>query len=149
MATITVTTEVTLVTLQNCPSNLTAVHQIFAKAAELSIDIDMISLAPSQSATSSLSFTIADRDLSKLLTFSSCLQSKLQVKTVVSNGNCKLIIADKAMKNQPGFAEKIFGAAAKAKSDIRMITTAETEISLLIPAANLDAAIAAIEQATA
>ena len=50
MTNITSSMDITLVTLQNCPSDLTVIHQIFDKAAELGIDIDMISLAPSQSA---------------------------------------------------------------------------------------------------
>ena len=48
MTNITSSMDITLVTLQNCPSDLTVIHQIFDKAAELGIDIDMISLAPSR-----------------------------------------------------------------------------------------------------
>ena len=55
MTNITSSMDITVGTLQNCPSDLTVIHQIFDKAAELGIDIDMISLAPSQSAMSSLS----------------------------------------------------------------------------------------------
>ena len=46
MTNITSSMDITLVTLQNCPSDLTVIHQIFDKAAELGIDIDMISSAP-------------------------------------------------------------------------------------------------------
>ena len=42
MTNITSSMDITLVTLQNCPSDLTVIHQIFDKAAELGIDIDMI-----------------------------------------------------------------------------------------------------------
>ena len=149
MTNITSSMDITLVTLQNCPSDLTVIHQIFDKAAELGIDIDMISLAPSQSAMSSLSFTMSDHDLPKLLTFSSHLHNELGVKTVISSGNSKIIAADEAMKNQPGFASKIFGAAANAKTDIRMITTAETEISLLVPASDHETTVSAIEEVIA
>ena len=89
MTNITSSMDITLVTLQNCPSDLTVIHQIFDKAAELGIDIDMISLAPSQSAMSSLSFTMSDHDLPKLLTFSSHLHNELGVKTVISSCNSK------------------------------------------------------------
>ena len=92
MTNITSSMDITLVTLQNCPSDLTVIHQIFDKAAELGIDIDMISLAPSQSAMSSLSFTMSDHDLPKLLTFSSHLHNELGVKTVISSGNSKIIV---------------------------------------------------------
>ena len=130
MTNITSSMDITLVTLQNCPSDLTVIHQIFDKAAELGIDIDMISLAPSQSAMSSLSFTMSDHDLPKLLTFSSHLHNELGVKTVISSS-------------------KIFGAAANAKTDIRMITTAETEISLLVPASDHETTVSAIEEVIA
>lgn len=147
MTNMTSSMDITLVTLQNCPSDLTVIHSIFDKAAELGIDIDMISLAPSQSAMSSLSFTMSDHELSKLLTFSSHLHNELAVKTVISSGNSKIIITDETMKNSPGFASKVFGAAAKVNADIRMITTAETEISLLVPAADHETTVSAIKDA--
>ena len=83
------------------------------------------------------------------MTFSSHLHNELGVKTVISSGNSKIIVADEAMKNQPGFASKIFGAAANAKTDIRMITTAETEISLLVPASDHETTVSAIEEVIA
>ena len=144
---ITTSTDITLVTLQNCPSSLTMIHNIFDKAAQLDIDIDMISLAPSQSDMSTLSFTMSDHDLSKLLTFSSHLHNELAIKTVISSGNSKIMVTDESMKNNPGFACKIFGIAAKVNADIRMITTAETEISLLVPTADYETTISAIKAA--
>lgn len=149
MTHISSSTDITLVTLQHCPSALTVIHSIFDKAAQLGIDIDMISLAPSQSDTSALSFTMSDHDLAKLLTFSSHLHNEFAVKTVISSGNSKIVISDESMKNSPGFASKIFGAAAKVHTDIRMITTAETEISLLIPASDYETTISAIKEIVA
>lgn len=137
-------TNITLVTLQNCPLDLAVSHCVFEKAAELNIDLDMIALSPALSTSSSLSFTLADQDLPKLLTFSKKLQEELHVQTGISPGNCKIVIADSAMKNSPGFAGKIFGAVATVGADIRMITTAETEISLLVPSADFETTTAAI-----
>ena len=92
MTNITSSMDITLVTLQNCPSDLTVIHQIFDKAAELGIDIDMISLAPSQSAMSSLSFTMSDHDLPKLLTFSSHLHNELGVKQLSAAATARLLL---------------------------------------------------------
>jgi aspartate kinase len=40
------------------------------------------------------------------------------------------------MVNAPGIAAQVFAAAASANSDIRVITTSEVDISLLVTAAD-------------
>ena len=50
------------------------------------------------------------------------------------------------MEGQPGVAARVFKAAANAGCDIRMINTSETEISLLVVKADVDATVAAIKK---
>ena len=67
------------------------------------------------------------------------------IKTIVSSGNCKISVYDQAMKNTPGIAAKVFAAAAKIETDIRIITTSEVDISLLVTAADFDQTLKEIE----
>lgn len=133
---ITTTSDMTLITLQNCPSELKFVADVFHRIAAAGVDVDMISLAPARGAYTAVSFTISDNDLDKILNFTSELREKGKISAVVSSGNCKISIYDAGMKNNPGVAAEVFAAASSASSDIRIITTSEVDISLLIPAAD-------------
>lgn len=142
--TINVSEDITLVILQNIPADISFVTEVFEKIAAMDVDVDMISLSPAQSAQTSLSFTISDDDLMKLLSYTSKLNEG-SVKVIVSSGNCKISIDDKGMENCPGVAASVFGIAAKAKTDIRLITTSEAQISLLVTKSDLDSTYSALK----
>lgn len=57
---VNVSDEITLVSLHDIPANMQQIADIFEKIASIGIDVDMISLSPVQSASTSLSFTIKD-----------------------------------------------------------------------------------------
>ena len=69
-----------------------------------------------------------------------------KIKISVSSGNCKISVSGAEMEGRPGVAARVFKAAADAGCDIRMINTSETEISLLVVKADVDATIAAIKK---
>lgn len=129
-------TDITLVTLQSCPTKLNFIAKIFQSIANLGVDVDMISLAPTHGAYTSVSFTVSDNDLDKLLSFTSELREQANVKAIVSSGNCKISVYDAGMQNNPGVAAEVFQAAAAVDTDIRIITTSEVDISLLVTAAD-------------
>ena len=143
---ITTVNDITLITLQNCPSELSFISNLFQKIADFDVNVDMISLAPTQGAFTSVSFTISDNDLDKILAFTSNLRDTSNIKTIVSSGNCKISVYDQNMKNTPGVAARVFAAAANIETDIRIITTSEVDISLLITAADFDQTLHEIEK---
>lgn len=144
--TITVSDDITLITLQNIPADISFIAEVFEKIAEIGIDVDMISLSPVQSSRTSLSFTIKDDDLVNILSYTSKLDDG-SVKSIVSSGNCKISVNDDAMENCPGVAAKVFARAAKANTEIRLITTSESQISMLVTKSDFDAAFASIQNA--
>ena len=140
-ATITTTDGITLITMPNVPADIDFVARIFKNIASLEINVDMISLTPPQGSNIDLSFTISDDDLGKLLAYNAERRSKGEssIQPVVSSGNCQISVCDKAMETTPGMAAKVFRAAAKASADIRIITTSEVQITLLVTQADFDA----------
>ena len=50
------------------------------------------------------------------------------------------------MRGTPGVSAKVFKAAASADADVRMITTSEIEIAMLVVKSDVDDVIAAIEK---
>lgn len=140
-ATITTTDGITLITMPNVPADIDFVARIFENIASLEVNVDMISLTPPQGSNIDLSFTISDDDLGKLLAYNAERRSKGEssIQPVVSSGNCQISVCDKAMETTPGMAAKVFRAAAKASADIRIITTSEVQITLLVTQADFDA----------
>ncbi len=142
--TIAVCEDITLIILQNIPASMTFVTEVFETIASMGIDVDMISLTPPQSARTNLSFTVSDDDLVKILSYTSKLDSGT-VKPVVSSGNCKISINDAGMENCPGVAAEVFRKAASVNADIRLITTSEAQISLLVPKSDFDTILEALQ----
>lgn len=136
--TITTGDNITLVTLQGFPANIKAVSDIFEDISKYEINIDMISMAPTHGAYTGLSFTISDNDLVDMLRFTAELKKKANINAIVSSVNHKISIYDEAMLNTPGIAAKVFSAISGTDADIRLITTSEVEIALLVSEADYD-----------
>ena len=110
--TLSTVSEITLVTLQGCPSDVTYLSKILQMIAEKGVNVDMISLSPSQGTSAAISITIADADLGALLPLIPVINKQPGINTIISSGNCKISVYDPRMKDTPGVAAKIFQAAA-------------------------------------
>lgn len=139
--------NITLVTLEGFPAQVDSLSHIFESIARYDINIDMISMAPTHGAFTGLSFTISDNDLVDVLAFTTQLKKETDVSVIVSSVNHKISVYDPAMKNTPGVAAKVFGAIAGTKADLRLITTSEVEISLLVTESDFDTVLNAIQKA--
>ena len=129
--------NITLVTLQEFPANVASIAKVLEEISKCGINIDMISMAPTHGATTGLSFTISDEDMIDILA----------IDVIVSSVNHKISVYDPIMKNTPGIAAQVFGAISSTDADIRLITTSEVEISLLVTEADFDTVLAAIQEA--
>ena len=139
---ISTVSNITLVTLQGSPATTGFMAEVFERIAELDINIDMISMPPNHGANAGLSFTISDQDLIEVLAFANTLKTETG-----SSVNHKISVYDPQMKNTPGMAARVFSAIAASDADIRLITTSEVEISLLVTEADYDTVLEAIEEA--
>ena len=68
-----------------------------------------------------------------------------EIKFSISDGYAKLVAEGEEMQFCPGVAAAVIAAVKQSGASIAMITTSETDISLLLPAGNLSAAKAALE----
>lgn len=141
---ITVAEGITLVSLHNISANMSLVADIFEKIGELGVDVDVISMSPVQSDLTSLSFTVNDEDAIKLIQSLKKI-SGFSTKPTVSTGNYIISVLDDAMENQPGFAAKIFRAIARVNTDIRIISTSEIQISMVVTEADFESALKAVK----
>ena len=141
--------NITLVTLVGFPANVDSIAKIFDSIAQYGINIDMISMAPTHGAFTGLSFTISGQDLVDVLAFTTKLKKETGVNVIVSSVNHKISVYDPDMKNTPGIAAKVFGAISSTRADLRLITTSEVEISLLVTEADFDTVLLSIQKAMA
>ena len=139
--------NITLVTLQDFPANVASISKVFEAISQCGINIDMISMAPTHGATTGLSFTISDEDLIGILGFTSKLKQEPDMDVIVSSVNHKISVYDPVMKNTPGIAAQVFRAISGTDADIRLITTSEGEISLLVTEADFDTVRNALQEA--
>ena len=140
-ATVSSISDITLVTLQNCSASMEDITRVLKSISDGGVNIDMISLAPTHGSLTDFSFTIDDNDL---FTCISELRSSTDAKFIVSNGNYKISVYDTEMKNTPGVAYKVLNAAAAVHADIRLISTSEVEISLLVTSADYERTLEAV-----
>lgn len=136
--TITTSDNITLVTLPGFPANVSAVSEIFDDIASYGINIDMISMAPTHGAYTGLSFTISDNDLVEMLAYTAKLKASRSINVIVSSVNHKISVYDEEMRHTPGIAARVFRAIKETNADIRLITTSEVEIALLVSEADFD-----------
>lgn len=139
MKTVTYVEDIALVTLKNCPSDIGFFAEVLEKTAKAEVNVDMISQTPPSGGTVDMCFTVSDSKLPSLLSVSASISKNYpSVKMSVNGNNCKVAVFDEEMATTPGYAAEIFKRAAKAKAEIRLITTSEKEISLLIINDSLD-----------
>ncbi|MCK9477897.1 MAG: hypothetical protein M0R40_00125 [Firmicutes bacterium] len=125
--------DVVLVTIENVPNSTFVLADIFEKIADSHINVDMISQTAPYKDTTDLSFTIDAVDLTK--TFSVVGEIKKQypkVTTEISPGNCKFMIYSELLKSQYGIAARLFKALSDNGFQIKLITTSDMEISILL-----------------
>ncbi len=124
---------ITLITFGKIPADPRFVSDILTMVSAEGINIDMISLTDTQSGYNSLSFTVDDECFGSVLGVTARIKEKYpSVKPLVSSGNVKLSLFGEEMRTQPGVASTAIAAVAGAGADIRLITTSEVDISLLI-----------------
>lgn len=147
---ISVLEDVTLISLQDSPADITLIANVFNMISDAGIDVDMISQTPPSGKYSALSFTVNDEDFGKVLEINAKLRElNPGLKLNVSSGNCKISVMGEEMRGTPGVAAKVFKAVSEANVDIRMITTSEIDISMLMAKPDAETAVKVIEKAFA
>ncbi len=142
---ITIREDVTLISMHDSPADISTVADVFQKIADAGINVDMISQTPPNGQHSSLSFTVDGDDFGGILRVCAEMREKNpDLKISVSSGNCKISVYDAQMNEESGYAAKVLAAAASVRSDIRMVTTSECDISILVVQADLENAVQAI-----
>ena len=142
-----ITEDVTLFSLYDAPADISHMAEVFKLIADAGIDVDMISQFPLSGASSGFSFTVNDKDFVAVLAIASELRARSpKTKISVSSGNCKITVSGEALRGTPGVSARVFQAVSSVDADVRMVTTSEIEIAMLIVKSDVDDVIEAINK---
>lgn len=138
---VTYTPDVAMITVNNIPNNVKYVAEILTEIAEKSVVVDMISQTAPYKDKLSLSFTIAQEDLNSIVTCTAKFKAlSADISTDINGNNTKIILSGTAMREQSGVAARVMSALAEGNIAVKLITTAEEEISCLIDIKDVEAA---------
>ncbi len=120
-------------TVEGLPDDPAIVHQLFARIAEQNIVTDMIVQNVSRNGRNQVSFTVSRADLKPALVLLREIARELGATDVHSEDDvAKVSIVGAGMRTHSGVAERMFAALAAEGINIKMITTSEIKISVLI-----------------
>ncbi len=133
--------EVAIVTLNNVPNTPGSIASILGVISENDISIDMISQTAPYKDKINLSFTISQDDLGAVIGLNGKFKSLApSINTDINGNNTKILLSGEGMRVEPGVAAELFALFAEENIRVKLITTAETEISCLIDIKDVESA---------
>ncbi|MDQ2085223.1 ACT domain-containing protein [Herbivorax sp. ANBcel31] len=144
---IDVSHSVAMITLENLPDDIMLISEIFTAMSDEGINIDMVSKPAPFKGTVSMSFSLPTDDMMKAITLLNDYKDKVEDFSVeVDAYNSKISVFGEEMKYIPGVAARVFKALAKAKIEVKLITTSTVDISCLVFERNVDDAANSIKK---
>ena len=139
--------DVALVSVLGVKDNPGVAFNVFSKLSQKNINVDIILQSFGRDNTMDIVFTVSKDNgpvAVKLLEESSHLQ---EAKIVCDTNVAKVSIVGAGMESHPGTATKMFEALYERDINIRMISTSEIKISVIIDADDADRAVSAVHNA--
>lgn len=122
------------VSVMNLPDRPGLAYDIFGALAEAAIVVDVIVQNSSAEGRCALSFTVPRNELTRAVDLVKRLfatkHPEMEIATVTDLA--KVSIVGQGMRHHPGVAAKMFKVLADAGIDIKLITTSEIKISVLV-----------------
>ena len=139
--------DVALVSVLGVKDNPGVAFNIFSKLSQKNINVDIILQSFGRDNTKDIVFTVSKENgpvAVSLLEESSHLQ---EAKIVCDTNVAKVSIVGAGMESHPGTATKMFEALYERDINIKMISTSEIKISVIIDADDADRAVSAVHNA--
>ncbi len=121
------------ITLFKVPDKPGIAAKIFKRLADANVNIDMIIQNKTDTKTTDLSFTVFRNQLAKALKVVKQVSKTLDAKKIICDESiAKVSVVGVGMRYHAGIASRMFGALAKNKINIDMISTSEIKISCVV-----------------
>jgi len=136
-------------TVLGVPDQPGVAHKILGPVADANIEIDMIiqNIAPDE-ATTDFTFTVHRNDFERALEILKGTAAELSARQVLGDAHIvKISLVGVGMRNHAGIASRMFAALAKEGINIRMISTSEIKISVVVDEKYLELGVRALHEA--
>jgi aspartate kinase len=135
------------INLEGVPDEPGVSHKVFAAIADRNIVVDMIAQNAGSGGRASIGFTVLGNELADTLGVLRPLAKELGARVEYEEGVSKVSVVGTGMRTHTGVAERMFAALAEAGVNMRMITTGDIKISVLVDKADGVKALRAVHQA--
>lgn len=140
--------QLAVVTLSEVPDVPGSAYKIFSLLSAKGINVDMILQAGGRQEHKDISFAVARRDIDLALEAISGNFDEIGSRELSYDTDCcKISIVGAGLQGNPGIATKMFAALAKAEINIKMISSGEIRLAVILKRADGERAIRAIHDA--
>ena len=140
-------TEVARVSIIGLPDRPGLAFKVFSKVSAANINVDIILQSIGRDGTKDIAFTVAQDKADEVEAILKDYLLPQGVKEVSTDKSvAKVSIVGAGMESHAGVATKMFEALYDAQINIRMISTSEIKVSVLIDEADADKAVKAIHE---
>jgi aspartate kinase len=142
-----ITRDEARVTLEGVPDEPGISHRVFSAIAEQNIVVDMIGQNAGKDGRANIGFTVLHNELPTTLAVLRPLASELGAAVEHEEEVSKVSIVGTGMRTHTGVAERMFAALTAAEVNMKMITTGDIKISVLVSKDEGIKALRAVHQA--
>jgi aspartate kinase len=135
------------VSIEGVPDEPGISHKIFAAIAEKNIVVDMIAQNAGSSGRANIGFTVLKNELAATLALIKPLAAEMGARVNSEEDVSKVSIVGTGMRTHTGVAEKMFAALSAESVNMKMITTGDIKISVLVDKNDGVKALRAVHQA--
>jgi len=135
-------------TMLGVPDQPGVAYRILGPVGEANIEVDMIVQNVGADATTDFTFTVHRNDYDKALKLLQKVADELGAKQITGDNKIvKVSLVGVGMRSHAGIASTMFEALAKEGINIRMISTSEIKISVVVDEKYLELAVRALHKA--
>lgn len=130
------------------PDEAGVAHAILAPVAAAAIEVDMIVIAAPQGGSVDLTFTVHRDDYAKALGLAQAAAKRYAGAAVAGDDRvAKLAVVGSGMRSHAGVAATLFETLGKEGINVRLVSTSEIKISVLVAERDLERAVRALHAA--
>jgi len=135
-------------TILGVPDQPGVAHKILGPISEANVEVDMIVQNIGQDSTTDFTFTVHRNDYDKALSILEQIAKELGAREVSGDNKIiKISLVGVGMRSHAGIASKMFETLAAEGINIRMISTSEIKISVVVDEKYLELGVRALHEA--
>lgn len=136
------------VTVRRVPDRPGVAAKIFSPLEEMGVNVDMIIQNVSEDGYTDLSFTISTSDIEMTSPIVERIKREVGAAEVTANGGiAKVSVVGIGMRSHTGVAQKVFKTLGDRGINIKMISTSEIKISVVVDRDRANEAVIALHEA--